>query len=42
MFKCVTRSELNPRQLENYNYSKIAARLADYGFNCLRLSDDWG
>ena len=41
MFKRVTKSELNPSQRKNYNFSKIAARLADYGFNCQRLSDDW-
>lgn len=32
---------LKPRQRENYNFHKVAARLADYGFNCLRLTDDW-
>lgn len=32
---------LNSRQQENYNFQKVAALLADYGFNCLRLSDDW-
>ena len=41
MFKRVTKSALNARQRENYNFSKISAKLADYGFNCLRLSDDW-
>jgi len=32
---------LNSRQKENYNFQKIAARLADYGYNCIRLTDDW-
>lgn len=32
---------LNARQRENYNFQKIAAILADYGFNCIKLSDDW-
>ena len=32
---------LNPRQKENYNFQKASAILADYGFNCMRLSDDW-
>lgn len=32
---------LNSRQKENFNFQKVAAHLADYGFNCLRLSDDW-
>ena len=33
---------LNARQKENYNYQKIGAILADYGFVTVRLSDDWG
>jgi hypothetical protein len=33
--------DLNSRQQENYNFAKLAAVLADYGFSCLRLSDDW-
>ena len=33
--------QLNSRQKENYNFHKVAARMADYGFNCLRLTDDW-
>lgn len=41
MFNPVAYAELNPRQQENYNFHKVAARLADYGFNCLRLTDDW-
>jgi hypothetical protein len=41
MFERVTYSDLNSRQKENYNFHKIAARLADYGFNSLRLTDDW-
>ncbi|MCY4313891.1 MAG: hypothetical protein OXD44_09420 [Gammaproteobacteria bacterium] len=40
-FKKVNYADLRPRQKENYNFQKVAARLADYGFNCLRLSDDW-
>lgn len=34
-------SELNGRQKENYNYSKLSAVLADYGFVTTRLTDDW-
>ena len=41
MFDRVPYDSLKPRQKENYNFAKIAARLADYGFNCIRLSDDW-
>jgi hypothetical protein len=32
---------LNARQKENYNFQKISALLADYGFATMRLSDDW-
>jgi hypothetical protein len=32
---------LNARQKENYNYQKLAAVLADYGFVTMRLSSDW-
>ena len=41
MFKHVTYADLNSRQKENHNFQKVAARLADYGYNCLRLTDDW-
>ena len=34
-------SRLNAKQKENFNFFKVAARLADYGFNCIRLSDDY-
>lgn len=40
-FSKIDYALLNPRQQENYNFQKLSARLADYGFNCLRLSDDW-
>ena len=33
--------ELNAKQQENYNFQKSAAILADYGFNCIKLTDDW-
>ena len=32
---------LNARQKENYNFLKVSAVLADYGFVTMRLSDDW-
>lgn len=32
---------LNARQKENYNFLKVSAVLADYGFMTLRLTDDW-
>lgn len=33
--------DLNARQKENYNYQKLSAALADYGFVTMRLSSDW-
>ncbi len=33
--------ELNGKQQEIYNFQKVAARFADYGFNCIKLDDDW-
>lgn len=41
MFTKIKYNELKARQQENFNFQKVAARLADYGYNCLRLSDDW-
>lgn len=41
MFVRMPYSGLNSRQRENYNFQKVAARLADYGFNSIRLTDDW-
>jgi hypothetical protein len=40
-FKKITYKDLNSRQKENYNFQKVSAVLADYGFVTLRLSDDW-
>ena len=37
----ISYSALNSRQQENFNYQKISAVLADYGFVTMRLSDDW-
>jgi hypothetical protein len=37
----VPYSSLNSKQRENYNFHKVATTLADYGFNSLRLNDDW-
>lgn len=41
MYERVSYETLNARQQENYNFHQVAARLANYGFNCLRLTDDW-
>ncbi len=37
----ISYSELNSRQREIFNFQKVAALLAEYGFNCIKLSDDW-
>ena len=37
----VNYDKLNSRQQEIYNFQKLAAVLVDYGFNCIKLSDDW-
>ena len=40
-FKKVPYSKLNSKQKENFNFHKVAAALAEYGFNSMRLNDDW-
>src|SRR5260221_4910047 len=40
-WKEIDYSELNGRQKENYNFMKVSAVLADFGFVTMRLSDDW-
>jgi hypothetical protein len=37
----INYKDLNGRQKEIYNFQKVAAMLADYGFNCIKLNDDW-
>lgn len=34
-------SDLNSKQKEIYNFQKVASLLANYGFNCIKLADDW-
>ncbi|MBM2294900.1 hypothetical protein JQX09_23505 [Sulfitobacter pseudonitzschiae] len=41
MFRKVEYNDLNAKQKENYNFHKIAARLADYGYHSMKLSDDY-
>jgi len=41
MFNKINYHDLNSRQQENYNFHKISAHLSDFGYNCLRLNDDW-
>ena len=39
--KKIQYKHLNSKQKEIYNFQKVAAILADYGFNCIKLADDW-
>ena len=39
--KKIQYKNLNARQKENYNYHKIASALAEYGYDCMRLNNDW-
>jgi len=40
-FKRIDYSTLSGKQQEIYNFQKIAGVLAEYGFNCIKLADDW-
>jgi hypothetical protein len=37
----VNYKELNTKQKENYNFHRVAAALAEYGYNSMRLNDNW-
>ena len=39
--KKIRYASLNARQKEIFNFQKVAGLLADYGFNCIKLADDW-
>jgi hypothetical protein len=39
--KKIAYAKLNSRQKEIFNFQKVAGQLADYGFNCIKLDDDW-
>ena len=41
VMKLIKYEDLNSKQKEIYNFQKVAGCLADYGFNCIKLSDDW-
>lgn len=41
MFNRIKFNELNRRQKKNWKLHKLASRLADYGYNCIRLGDGW-
>lgn len=40
-FEHIQYDALNARQKELFNFQKLSATLADYGFNCIKLADDW-
>lgn len=40
-FERIAYEALNARQKESFNFQKISAVLADYGYTTIRLSDDW-
>src|ERR1700679_2539569 len=41
VFKRVPYETLNSRQKETYNFQKLSAVLAEFGYLTIRLSDDW-
>lgn len=40
-FTKIKYQDLNSRQQEAYNFQKVSAVLADFGFVTIRLSNDW-
>ncbi|MDA0843282.1 MAG: hypothetical protein O3C07_01000, partial [Bacteroidetes bacterium] len=40
-FEKINYSLLNARQKENYNFHKVASALAEYGYDSMRLNNDW-
>jgi len=40
-FKRIIYQDLNGRQQETYNFQKVSAVLADFGYLTIGLSDDW-
>lgn len=39
--KFIEYRRLNSKQKEIYNFQKVASLLSDYGYNCIKLADDW-
>ena len=37
----IVYKELSAKQKEIYNFQRLASVLALYGFNCIKLDDDW-
>lgn len=40
-FQKITYTSLNARQKETFNFQKVSGILAEYGFACIKLNDDW-
>ena len=40
-FPKINYADLSSPQKENFNFQKVSAVLADYGFATIRLTDDW-
>lgn len=41
IFEKIDYNSLNSKQKENYNFHKVASALADYGYDSMRLNNDW-
>ena len=41
MYEKIKYNKLNSKQQEVYNFQRLAGLMAEYGFNCIKLSDDW-
>ena len=41
IFDKIDYDSLNSKQKENFNYHKVASALADYGYDSMRLNNDW-
>ena len=39
--KKINYNDLNARQKESFNFQKVSAILADFGYFTMKLSDDW-
>ena len=37
----INYSDLNSKAKEMYNFHKVSAKLADYGYTCMWLTNDW-
>jgi len=40
-YQKINYADLNARQQEAYNFQKVSAVLADYGYVTIRVTDDW-